>query len=355
MFGLFVLVFLLLLVWAAVDFVKSSYDDKISEAEARQGVSFGYQSADYKSDRERFLKVAKWVKVGVVVFCAVITLFSSCYYIGEHEQAVVSTFGVPQTITKKGLNPKIPFIQKVQKVDTTMKGFPIGYNPEDNSRIEEESLMITKDYNFLNTDFYVECSVSDPIKYLYASDNPEAILKLICQSSIRDTVGVSMADDVLTTGKIEIQNKIKQSIIEKLEKRDIGLALNNITMQDSEPPTAEVSEAFKKVESARQHMDEAVNAANKAANERIPAANAKADEILQNAETKKTTRINEAKKEVELFNATYAEYAKNPDVTKKRMFYESMEEILPNMKVVIGDGTNTILPLDKFIETGKSE
>ena len=126
-------------------------------------------------------------------------------------------------------------------------------------------------------------------------------------------------------------------------------------MQDSEPPTAEVSEAFKRVESAKQKMDEAVNNAEKDANEKIPAANAKADEILKNAETKKTTRIHEAKKSVELFNATYAEYVKNPDVTKKRMFYESMEEILPNMKVVIGDNTNTILPLDKFIETGKDE
>ena len=102
-------------------------------------------------------------------------------------------------------------------------------------------------------------------------------------------------------------------------------------------------------------MDEAVNNAQKDANERIPAANAQADEILKNAETYKTKRINEAKKAVELFNATYAEYVKNPDVTKKRMFYESMEEILPDMKVVIGDNTNTILPLDKFIGTEKSE
>jgi len=338
MFLLFFVVFILLAAWGANDIIKAYHEEN------REYCIGGRPPV-----------VGKVIKVVAVIICLIITLFSSFYNIGEQEQAVVTTFGVPQTVTKKGLNFKIPYIQKVQKVDTTIKGFAIGYNPEDNSRIEEESLMITKDYNFLNTDFYVERSIIDPIKYLYASEDPEAILKLICQSSIRDTVGVSMADDVLTTGKIEIQNKIKQSIIEKLEKRDIGLALNNITMQDSEPPTAEVSEAFKRVESAKQKMDEAVNNAQKDANEKIPAANAKADEILKNAETKKTTRINEAKKTVELFNATYAEYAKNPDVTKKRMFYEAMEEILPDMKVIIGDNTNTILPLDKFVDTGKSE
>ena len=320
--------------------------------------NFAYKSLNSPCDTDKqrfFISFSKWLKVGVIAFSVIVTIFGSFYNIGEQEQAVVTTFGKAETVSKKGLNFKIPYIQKVQKVDTTIKGFTIGYNPADNSRIEEESLMITKDFNLINTDFYVERSVSDPIKYLYASEDPDAILKLITQSSIRDTVGISLADDVLTTGKIEIQNKIKQSIIAKLEKRDIGIVLNNITMQDSEPPTAEVNDAFKKVESAKQKMDEAVNDAQKDANEKIPEANAKADEILKNAETKKVMRINAGKKAVELFNATYYEYVKNPEVTKKRMFYESMEGILPNMRVIIGDNANTILPLEKLIEINQGK
>lgn len=353
---LFFVVFILLAAWGAGDFIDFYISKEEKEIQSSSySFSSTYSSSSSESDKKFLVFLKRGIKIGAVVLCVAITLFGSFYNIGEQEQAVVTTFGVPQTVTKKGLNFKIPYIQKVQKVDTTMKGSAIGYNPQDNSKIESESLMITNDYNFINTDFYIERSVTDPVKFLYASEDPDAILKLITQSSIRDTVGVYSADDVLTTGKIEIQNKIKQSIVKKLEKRNIGIALNTITMQDSEPPTAEVSEAFKRVESAKQKMDEAVNDANKDANEKIPAANAKADEILQNAETKKTTRINEAKKAVELFNATYAEYVKNSDVTKKRMFYETMEDVLPNMKVVIGDNTNTILPLDKFIETGKSE
>lgn len=361
MFGLFFLAFLVLAVWCAGEFIEFNFEQKIAKLKesvedysvySMRGDTRRFSKA--KDDQELWKKIIKFAKVGVLVLCGIVTIFSSFYNVGEQEQAVVTTFGVPQVVEKKGLNFKIPFVQEVQMVDTTIKGFPIGYNLADNSRIEEESLMITGDYNLINTDFYVERVITDPIKYLYASENPEAILKLIAQSSIRDTVGVSLADDVLTTGKVEIQNKIKQSITEKLEKRDIGIALTSITMQDSEPPTAEVNEAFKKVESAKQKMDEVVNNAQKDANEKIPAANAKADEILKNAETKKATRINEAKKAVELFNATYEEYTKNPEVTKKRMFYEAMESILPNVKIVIGDNTNTILPLEKFIEVAPS-
>lgn len=157
-------------------------------------------------------------------------------------------------------------------------------------------------------------------------------------------------DSVLTTGKNEIQSKIREMILAKLEQHDIGLQVVNVTIQDSEPPTTEVMEAFKAVETAKQGKETSINNANKYRNEKLPQAEAQVDQIMQEAESAKAKRVNEANGEVAQFNAMYAEYVKNPEVTRKRMFYEAMEDILPGMKVIIdGTGkTETILPLDSF-------
>jgi membrane protease subunit HflK len=268
---------------------------------------------------------------------------------------VVTTFGKAKTVSTAGLHFKIPVIQKVQKVDTTIKGFAIGYDPDTNQKIELESMMITKDFNFVNVDFFVEYKVSDPVKVLFASEQPVVILKNIAQSSIRMIVGSYNVDNVITTGKFEIQQAIKESILEKLATQDIGIQLVNITIQDSEPPTEAVMEAFKSVETAKQGKETAVNNANKYRNEQLPQAEAQVDKILQEAESTSTERMNEAYAEVSRFNEMYEEYIKYPLITKQRMFYEAMEDVLPSMKVIIDSADSDVqkmLPLDQFVEGG---
>lgn len=281
---------------------------------------------------------------------------NSFYSINEQEQAVLTTFGSATAVTTSGLHFKIPFIQHVEKVNTTIQGFAIGYDPTTTSSDENESLMITSDYNFVNVDFFVEYRISDPVKAVYASENPVLILKNISQSCIRSVIGSYDVDSVLTTGKNEIQATIREKITSQLAIHDLGLQLVNITIQDSEPPTAEVMEAFKAVETAKQTKETAINNANKYRNEQLPAADAEVDKILKEAEATKQERINEANGQVARFNAMYAEYIKNPTITRQRMFFETMEEVLPSMKVVINgtDGTEiqTVLPLDSF--TGDS-
>lgn len=286
---------------------------------------------------------------------AVVALLAgdATYQIQEQEQAVLSTFGVPKSVTETGLHFKLPFIQKVYKVNTTIQGFPIGYVVDNNQTLENEGIMITSDYNFIDVDFFVEYRIDDPVKYLYTSEQPEAILKNISQSCIRTVIASYNVDDVLTTGKGEIQGKIKEMILKKMDEQDIGIQLVNITIQDSEPPTQEVMRAFKAVETAKQGKETALNNANKYRNEKLPEAEAKADQIIQDAEAEKQVRINEAEGEVARFNAMYEEYSKNPVVTKQRMFYEAMEAVLPDLKIIIdnGNGTQKILPLDKFSDT----
>lgn len=307
-----------------------------------------------KMNKAKTLKIAKIAGIAVAVL-VVLSIFSTgmWYQIEEQEEAVVVTFGEAKAVTEKGLHFKIPIVQQVKKVNTTIQGFAIGYDSSTNESVDSESVMITSDYNFINVDFFVEYRISDPVKYLYASGSPEAILKNISQSSIRTVIGSYDVDSVLTTGKTEIQSKIKDMILEKLEQQDIGLNLVNITIQDSEPPTEEVNQAFKAVETAKQGKETALNNANKYRNEKLPAAEAEVDEIIKDAEAEKQTRINEAEAQVARFNAMYEEYEKNPVVTKQRMFFEAMEDVLPGLKVIIDDGSDVqkVLPLDSFAET----
>lgn len=322
--------------------------------------SFG----DGERQKKRLFSKGKIISVFAIIIIAIFVLsaiLGSFYTIQEEEQAVVCTFGVPKAVTQPGLHFKIPFVQTVNKVNTTIQGFAIGYinDYEVNYNGEEgveEGMMITSDYNFIKIDFYAEYRITDPVKALYASEDPELILTNIAQNCIRTTIGSYGVDSVLTTGKNEIQSNIKDMILKKLDDLDIGIQLVNITIQDAEPPTEEVVTAFKSVETAKQGKETALNNANKYRNEQIPGAKAQADKILQDAEAEKQARINEAKGQVARFNSMYEEYTKYPTITKQRMFYETMEEVLPGMKIVIqgtdGNSIQEILPLESFTQGG---
>ena len=292
----------------------------------------------------------KYAVLGVFVgLFAVVTLLQTTYTIQEDEYAVIRTFGSVQVVETPGFKFKIPYIQSVYKVSKASKQFAVGYDIETGESIYKESFMITSDYNFVNVDFYFEYQITDPVKYFYASEEPEVIVKNLAQSYIRDTVGSHKVDEVLTTGKYEIQSEIKAKLQERLELEDIGIQITNAVIQDAEVPTAEVAQAFKNVEDAKQGMETAINNANADANTRIPAANAQADKIVKDAQAEKEALIAEAEGQVARFNSLYAEYAKFPLITKQRMFYETMEEVLPGMNIYITDGaTETVLPLEPF-------
>lgn len=308
-----------------------------------------------EQNKKLLANVGKGTGIVLLVFLAVYLLFGSVYSLKENEYAVITTFGVPQVVEESGIHLKVPYVQQMRKVPKTINGFPIGYDAETDEPIAKESFMITRDYNFVNVDFYVEYRVTDPVKYLYASESPVAILKNLTQSYIRDTIGLYDVDSVITTGKSEIQASIKEKIMTRLEAEDIGIQLVNITIQDAEPPTTEVIDAFKNVENAKQGKETSINKANQKRNEDIPAARAKADETIKTAQATAEERINEAEGQVARLNELYAEYQKYPLITKQRMFYETMEEILPGMKIIIekSDGTTqTMLPLESFVDLG---
>ncbi len=299
-------------------------------------------------------RVFRWSNLALVLLVGIVLALNCYYVVEEREQAVVITLGTPSVVTSPGIHLRVPFVQQVRLVSTAARDLRIGY-VDDQTSITAESLMITSDFNFVNIDFYIEYQVSNPERYLFATAAPEEILRNMALSYIRDTIGLHTVDEVITTGKGEIQAEIRSKLAARLIEEDIGLELLNITIQDSEPPTAAVQDAFKNVETAMQGKETRINEARQYENTQLPAARAQVDATLREAETTREVRINEAKAQVAVFNAMYNEYIKNPDMTRQRMFYETMEEVLPYLKIIIdnGDGqTQRLLPLEPFSPTG---
>ncbi len=285
---------------------------------------------------------------------------TTCFYtVDEKEQAVVTTFGAVTDITDAGIHFRLPFgIQQVHKVQTNVyQKIELGYRTNSNDSydvVANESTMITGDYNIINVEFFVEYKISDPVKYLYQSDQPELVLRNLVQSQVRNVVGSSTVDAALTDGKEEIQWRVKELVSEILLDYDIGLSLVDVKIQDSDPPTAEVVEAFKAVETAKQQAETVINDAKAYQNAQIPQAQAQADQLVQNAQYLKTKRINEAVEQVAMFTAMYEQYALNPEITRSRMYYEAIQEILPGVTVYIDttdSGTQRILPMEPLVST----
>lgn len=325
------------------------------------------------SPSENQKKPANPKKIGAIILAVAIVLIlvtgvGSCFYtVDDKQQAVVTTFGQVTDITDAGVHFKLPFgIQKVYKVDVNVyQKIELGYRTDGSNSAgydlnTDESTMITGDYNIVNVEFFVEYKISDPERYLFSSNDPEQILRNLIQSQVRNVVGSSTVDAVLTDGKESIQMQVKDLVSQILEEYDIGLTLVDVKIQDSEPPTTEVIEAFKAVETAKQQAETVVNDAKAYQNAKLPDAQAQADQLIQNAEYLKQKRINEAIEQVAMFQAMYEEYALNPEITKSRMYYEAISQILPGVKLYIntsGDGSDVqmVLPLESFMEPQATE
>ncbi len=308
-----------------------------------------YERRRINEAKEDLSRVQKLKPIILGVLClifAVCCVFGSVYFTSEQEIGFTSMFGQNTMIDGPGMHFKVPFLSQKHIYDATTQGMPIGYYEETDETMPEDSLMITSDFNFVNIDFYVEYRITDPIEYCYGSNDPEGVLKNVAQASIRNTVGRYDVDAVMTTGKVEIEAKVREDIIKELEGHNLGISIGNVTIQDSEAPTTKVAQAFTDVSDARTKAEEDINAAHAYENSKIPAAEAQAEEIKQAATAAKTERVNSAKEEVARFEALFKEYQNNPETVKTRLYYEAMQEILPNMEIIIGEDAKVIYVKD---------
>ena len=230
-----------------------------------ENYSYQWQPPKPPKKPTNFKKLGTTVVLSVLALTVLIGALTCFYTVDDKQQAVVTTFGKVTDVVDAGMHFKLPFgIQNVQKVDVNVyQKIELGYRSDGikdgYTAVDDESSMITGDYNIVNVDFFIEYKISDPQKYLFASNSPELILRNLIQSQVRNVVGSSSVDAVLTDGKENIQMQVKELVTQILQEYDIGLTLVDVKIQDSEPPTQEVVEAFKAVEMAKQQAETVVN------------------------------------------------------------------------------------------------
>ncbi|GGD96591.1 hypothetical protein GCM10010911_64200 [Paenibacillus nasutitermitis] len=298
----------------------------------------------------------KKIAIGVVILLVVIIGYSSFYTVQEQERAAILTFGKYTGETTAGLHFKWPYpIQQVIVVPAELtQRIYIGYRQDGNkiTPVEEEAMMITGDENIVSADAVVQWKISNIHEYLYNIDNPEQFLRNASSSSIRSVIGSEKLDYAITDGKTEIQDKVRERLLELQGKYHTGMQIIDIKFQDIEPPSGQVEEAFREVTNAREEKNTKINNAAKYENDKIPKARGEAQALLENAEGKKKSRILNAEGDVAQFNAIFTEYKKNPGVTQSRLIIETLEKILPKAKIFISDSsgdTVKYLPINELL------
>lgn len=282
--------------------------------------------------------------------------FSSFYTVQPEERAVVKRFGRVIGITDSGLHFKLPFgLDEIQVVATerVLKqefGFRTeGVSANERSRFADqefpsESLMLTGDLNIIQVEWVVQYRISDPILYLYNMREPTGTLRDLSESVMRRVVGNRIGSEVLTIGRVEIANTARDEIQAAMDQYDNGISVITVELQDVVPPPR-VQPAFNEVNEARQELERMINEATMQANQAIPRAEGTANRVISEAEGYATERVNRSLGEAARFTSVLAEYRTVPEVTRSRLYLETLNETLPRIGSVLVVQENQISPL----------
>ncbi|MCG8373852.1 MAG: FtsH protease activity modulator HflK [Balneolales bacterium] len=301
---------------------------------------------------ERITKNIRWIIIGFLTFAAV---FSSFFTVETEEVGVILRFGEYQREVAPGLNYKLPFIESVELVPvqrqlkqefgyrTTQAGVNSSYRK---AGYEGESLMLTGDLNLADVEWVVQYRINDPYSYLFRVRNADETLRDVSEAAMRQVVGDRTVNEVLTVGRAEIASRMEIIVQEVVNEYEMGISIDQVVLQDVNPPDP-VKPSFNGVNEAQQQRSTLINQARAEYNRVIPRASGEAEQTIQQAEGYALDRVNRAQGEVARFNALYEEYIKAPEVTKQRIFLETMEQILPQMgqKIITDEDGNSVIPL----------
>lgn len=300
-------------------------------------------------------KILKYRKIVMIVFFLMLIFFSSFFQIEPEEVGVITRFGKYVRKVEPGLNMKTPFIERVykvpverqQKLEFGFRTVHAGVNTKyTRSGTKDESLMLTGDLNLADVEWVVQYRINDPYNYLFKVRNPENSLRDVSEAALRQIIGDRTVNEVLTVGRTEIATKMEELVDQICKEYSLGIKIDQIVLQDVNPPEP-VKAAFNAVNQAQQERETLINQAKSEYNKVIPKASGQAEETIQQAEGFATERVNNALGEVARFNAIYKEYVKAPEVTKRRIYLETMGSVLPKLgsKIIIDEQGNNVLPL----------
>ncbi len=292
------------------------------------------------------------ILLGVV---AVLVVFSSFFTVQPEEVGLITRFGEFTRIADPGLNYKLPFFEDVRYVPvqrqlkqefgyrTTSAGVRSSYAKAGYS---DESLMLTGDLNLADVEWVVQYRVNNPFNFLFKIRNPEQTLRDVSEAAMRQIVGDRTVNEVLTVGRAEVSMKAERLIQALCDEYESGIKIEQVVLQDINPPNP-VKPSFNAVNEAQQQRETLINEAKSAYNKVIPRARGQAQETIQKAEGYALDRVNRARGDASRFNDLYSEYIKAPEVTKRRIYLETIEDILPRIgKKIVTDGEgNSVLPL----------
>ena len=311
-----------------------------------------FSSSDIPPQIKNLSGYLRYIIGGVLVL---ILGFSSIFQIGPEEVGVIIRFGDYTRTVSSGLHYKVPFIEDVYKVPverqlkqefgfrTVDSGVQTRYS---NRNFQNESLMLTGDLNLANVEWVVQYRINDPYQFLFKIRNPEETLRDMSEAAMRQIVGDRTVNEVLTVGRAEVAASVQTLVQELAIEYETGIKIEQIVLQDVNPPEP-VKPSFNAVNESQQERETLINEAKAGYNRVVPRARGQAQETIQKAEGYAINRTNRSEGEVAKFNALYTEYLKAPVVTKKRIYLETMEEILPKMgnKIIVDDNGNNVLPL----------
>ncbi|MDX8390595.1 MAG: FtsH protease activity modulator HflK [Mariprofundaceae bacterium] len=291
----------------------------------------------------------------------ILWLASGIYSVAADERAVVLTFGAHTDTKGPGLNWHLPYpIETVEKIPVTrVQRIEIGFRGLPGGRIRkvsQESLMLTRDENIVDISFIVQFKIKDIGHYLFNVDNGSKTVRDAAESAIREVIGRTQIDDVLTTKKAEVEIETEQLIQTLLDSYQAGISVTTVKLQDVQPPERVIRE-FKDVASAREDRERAKNEAQAYANDVIPKARGESKKMILDAEAFRKAVTDHAKGESDRFSKMLTSYLTAPELTRKRLYLETIQEVMGKVDKVIVDQkvAGQVLPYLPLGKTGKVE
>jgi membrane protease subunit HflK len=301
---------------------------------------------------KKILSKSRTIILGLIL---IIVLLTSLFQVGPEEIGVITRFGKYVRSVEPGLNFKLPIIETVnrvpverqQKEEFGFRTIRAGVQSEfTKAGTSDESLMLTGDLNLADVEWVVQYRIDDAYSYLFKVRNPVNSLRDISEAAVRQIVGDRTVNEVLTVGRTEIASNVLEEIQKICSEYSLGIKIEQVVLQDVNPPDP-VKDAFNAVNEAQQEKETMINQAKSEYNKVIPRASGQAEETIQKAEGYAKERVNKALGETARFNALYREYIKAPEVTKVRIYLETMGDVIPRLgnKIITDEKGNNVLPL----------
>ncbi len=295
------------------------------------------------------------IGAGVLLLLAVVLVFNTFFTIGPEEVGVILRFGKFSATVEPGLRFKIPIVDQVVKVPvqrqlkeefgfrTSQPGVRTRYSQAD---FDDESLMLTGDLNVADVEWTAQYRITDPYLFLFKVRDVQATFRLMNEAVVREVVGDRSVNEVLTVGRAEVAAEAERRLQELCDQYETGIRVEQIVLQNVTPPD-EVKPSFNEVNQAQQEKERMINEARSEYNKVIPRARGEALQMIQQSEGYAANRVNRARGDAAAFEAQLAAYLRAPDVTRRRIYLETMQEIYPKVerKILLGEDLQGVLPL----------